>query len=136
MADELYALAAGYDVALISLVRITAISVAGEKFAGPRAIALYDNGEEKITTDGLVTDEGYPNVTWEFGFLFYEQLTYLSSTYCAGGRSGKVTIYTTLGGVSYVRMNAIMKLSKPKQYRAKLWYEEAAVEFVRLRPAA
>lgn len=136
MADELYALAAGYDVPLISLVRITAISVSGNYFAGPQAILLYDNGEEKVVTNGLITDEGYPNVVWREGILFYEQYTYLSSTYCNNTRTGPVTIYTTLGGVSYVRRNAIMTLPKPKAMRGKIWYTDADIMFTRLRPAA
>lgn len=137
MTDELYALAAGYDVVIGSLVKLTTIIPSSDvAFAGPAGIAHYDPGLVKIQGDGEVRLVGFAKVTWLEGILTFPQYTYLSANYCNNGLSGPVTIYTTLGGVSYVRMNAIMTLRKPAEMQAQFWYKGASIDFTRLRPAA
>lgn len=139
MTDELYALRANYDQPLNMLLRINQIAVPGDDqpFAGPKAVALYDPGVTKIRLNGMTFDSGFYAVVWQFGFMYLSQWQYLSTTYCGGKLSGKVTISTTLGDpVTYSRMNAIMVLKKPKDMRSNLWYQAADVTFTRLATAA
>jgi len=138
MTDELYALASGYNVPLGSLVKITSIIPGGdEAFAGPAGIAHYDPGLVKINGDGTIRLIGFAKVIWLEGFLTYAQLPYLSTTYCSGGLTGPVTIYTTLGTPTFVRMNALMTLPKPTDLQSRMsWYTKAGIAFTRLKPAS
>ncbi len=109
-----YMIASGYNVALGSLTNIENIKPTNDQyFWSPRASGLYNPGSERDRGDGTLLLVGFAWQYWEFGALTRAQLDYLRTTYCASGWSGKVTIYTTLGGVAYSRMNAVMKLPAP-----------------------
>ncbi len=133
--DELYAIASGWNVPQISLTRLIDISVSGELYAGPKAITFYDDGDIHPKTNRAAFSSGYPNVKWLVGIAYYEQYTYAKTTWCAGGLSGDVTIYTTLGGVSFSRMNATLWLDKPVQMHGKIWYTEMPMTFIGLFPS-
>lgn len=131
--SEGYRLAANYNQPLGNLLDIELIIPPGDTaFVGPSVIKHYDDGLVVPQLDGLDYTEGYAETTWTFGFLTFPQYAYLKSTYCGGGLTGKVTIYTTLGSTTFSRKNAIMKLKKPNEMRGTLWYVEAEVLFRKL----
>ncbi len=131
-----YKIAAGWNVGSGSLVDITTITpVDDEPFAEPKALPLYDDGPTKIYGDGSTGIFGFAAVTWAWTRLTYAQYTYLKTTYCNGGLSGQVTILTTLGSSTFVRMNAWIGLKKPKELRSEYRYQEAEITFTRLAVA-
>jgi hypothetical protein len=133
--SDLYALAAGYNVAQGSLALITSITPGGdEAFSMPLVWPLYNPGETKARLSGTLYSSGYASIEWRFGRLTFLQWDYLSSTYCSGGLSGLVTVYTTLNNKStYVRRNAIMTLKKPNELTSEgYWYTRAPVLFTKL----
>lgn len=107
-----YRIAAGHNVALASLVNIESLAPAGDvAFYPPRSFGTYTAGAVRVRTDGRVYLAGYPSVVWRFGLLTRAQFRYLQTTYCGGGYSGAVTIYTRLDNAAqYKRCNAIMVL--------------------------
>lgn len=128
-----YKIGVGYNVALGSLVDISSITPSGDMpFASPEVLPHFDPGLENVRGDGLTSYSGFQKISWSFGFLTYPQWVYLSSTYCNNSLSGKVTIYTTLATLSFVRMNAILILPKPTSLQAENWYKKASVDFTRL----
>lgn len=127
--SEGYLIGAGYNVPLVSLTDIESIVVSSQVFAGPKVLPLYDDGEEKMRFNRQLFDGGYPSIDWEFGILYYPQRDYLSSTYCSGGRSGLVTIYTTLGSSTFVRVNAVMWIPKKIMMSAEYWFTKARITF-------
>lgn len=137
MSDQ-YALAAGHDVPLVSLVRVTALSIPGAQALGdPKALPKWDDGEIKTRLNDAIDPIGYSAVTWEFGILLYEQYSYLRTTYCSGGLSGEVTIYTTVkGSTTYTRYNATMKLKPPSAMNGDNWFKPGEVTFTKLQVAA
>jgi hypothetical protein len=134
---ELNLIGVGYNVPQISLVNIAGIVPSGSvAFASPKSLALYENGEiEPLLTMHIFT-EGYASLTWLFGFLFYEQYTYLSSTYCNNGLSGEVTISSYFGSISPTRKNAILTLPTPKQLQSEYRYKQVPVLFTKLAAAS
>jgi hypothetical protein len=131
-------LAAGFDVALGSLVDITTITpTSDEPFADPKELPLYDDGILKIRGDGLVTTQGFATVVWMFTRATYAQYRWLRTQYCSNGLSGPVTILTRLGGsTSTTRMNAIMVLPKPSEVKSEFRYQQLNVRFTRLKVPA
>lgn len=109
-----YRIAAGHNVALNSLVNIEDITPAGDRpFFPPKAYGYYNAGQYRIRGDGTLYIAGFASLTWLFDVLTRKQYEYLRDTYCNGGFSGKVTLYTRLGRLAYSRMNAIMILPSP-----------------------
>ncbi len=132
-----YKIAANWNVGSGSLVDITSITPTGdEPFAEPKALPLFDDGLVKIRGDGSTGIYGFAAVTWMWTRLTYAQFSYLRSNYCNGGLSGKVTINTTLGSSTFVRMNAWITLKKPREMRAEYRYQDAEVIFSRLAVAS
>lgn len=136
--SDLYSIGVGYDVPLLSLTRITSIVVPGtQRFGDPKATPKWDDGEPKIVLDGMVDPVGFQSIVWEFGFVLFPQYSYLRTTYCAGGLSGRVTIYTNVSGsATYQRLNAIMILKSPAAYQSEYWYKPVELTFTRLEAAA
>lgn len=116
---EQYAIGAGYNVALDSLSRFESLSAGGRYFVLVEGRGSFNQGERQSDGEGLDIFEGYSLTTWTLKVMTYAQLDYLRSTYCAGGWSGKVTIYTTLGGIAFYRRNAVMKLELPYNVNGK-----------------
>lgn len=103
-----YRIAAGHDVALGSLVTITTIKPTNDSyyFWAPKAIGFYDPGKVNVRGDGLLSFNGFPSVQWVFDTMTRLQLSYARTTWCNGGWSGYVTIYSTNGDTTYARYNA------------------------------
>jgi len=118
MSIEQYAIAAGNNVALGSLVNIETIKPGGDThyFYAPKAIGFYDPGQPNVRGDGLYSFNGFASVMWRFLVMTRLQLAYARTTWCNGGWSGPVTIYTTTGGVTYARYNANLLISLPNTF--------------------
>lgn len=136
LSDQADRIGVGWDVAFGSLTVLTSIVVSGQPIFGPEVIPHYSPGIYKFQGNGLVKTLGYQTVQWMFGILTYAQYAYLSTTYCGGGFSGKVTVWTNLGTPTYVRVNAIMVLPDQKNLQALNWYKKSAVDLTRIQPAA
>lgn len=138
--SELFAIGAGHDVPYGSLTLVTNLVIPGsEPFGMPLAIPLWSDGDIRVRLDYALDPRGYPDTAWLFGFMYWPQYTFLRTTYCNGGLSGEVTIYTTVeGGESYERLNATMWLPTPAEISGQNghWYKETKVRFVDLQAAA
>lgn len=134
MAFYNYRIGAGYDVALASLRNIEDYTPSGDKhFFAPAAYSTYDPGQFRIRGDGTLYAAGFPACTWVFGTLTRAQFEYAQDTWCAGGFSGKVTIYTRIGRRTYQRFNAILTLQKPVEAdRVRLYFRNYVFTFTRL----
>lgn len=113
MPFQQYAIAAGHNVALNMLTNIETILVDGVYFALVKGRGSFSQGNRLYDGSGGDYFDGYSVTTWLLDVLTYPRLDYLRTTYCAGAWDGPVTIYTTLGGDTYYRRNAIMKLELP-----------------------
>lgn len=137
MDDQQYAIGAGYNMPLISLVRISVIIPTDDiAFASPKGTPLYNPGSPYTNTNGVIATTGFRKQTWRFDFMTYEQWAYLSSTYCSGGISGPVTILTTLGSSTFYRMNAIIDIKQPTVFQSSNWYQRVDIDFTRLAAAS
>lgn len=109
-----FKIAAGWNVASGSLTNIELIKPTGSQlFYPPDVYPGYDNGEENVRGDGMVSYNGFAEVPWRFMFLLKPQWNYLYSTINGNSNTGKVTINTLTNQVNnYTRLNAIMVLPK------------------------
>lgn len=134
MATYSYSIKAGWNQALVDLVNIEDIVPSGDvAFYPPEGFSSYQAGQLKVRGDGTEYIAGYGMTVWQFGVLTRKQWEYLSTTYCAGGWSGKVTIYTRTGKTAYARYNAVMHLPQPAELRRRfLYFEDVPIRFTRL----
>lgn len=110
-----YAIGAGYNLPLGSLTNVELIiPTGGTPFYPPESYGTYDPGDDRIRGDGTLYQAGFAFCEWRWGGRITRlQISHLQDTYCAGGRSGKVTIYTkTDDANTYARYNALMLLPK------------------------
>lgn len=107
-----YRIAAGYNVALGSLVNIETITATGDtrKFYAPQAYGHSSPGALAYRLDGTGYRRGFLRVDWIFPAATRNQYEYLSTTYCSGLLTGQCTIYTRVGKSTYARYNAVMQL--------------------------
>ena len=129
-------IAAGYNVALVNLIRISSIIPSGDEYFGdPKSVGLYDQGIVKYNGLGGITTQGFRMAPWMFTRLTWLQYYYASATWCGGGLSGEVTILTPLNSQNgtYTRLNAILHLPKPSELRSEYRYNEVPFKFTRLR---
>lgn len=134
---EINKIGAGYDVPENELVNIASIVPSGDvAFASPKSLALFNDGLIKSRLTMLLFTAGYQNSKWIFGFMTYAQHSYLRSTYCNGGLSGEVTVYSLFGSTSYARKNAILTLPTPEQLESEYWYKKVPVKLIKLGAAA
>ena len=134
--DQQEAIGVGWNVPQISLIRISSIKPTGDEyFADPKSTGLYNLGLAKIDGDGNVKLIGSRMAPWMFTRLTWLQWYYASATWCSGGLSGPVTIYTPLNSQNgtYTRVNAILVLPQPSELRSEYRYNEATFKFTRLR---
>lgn len=134
--DQQEAIAAGFNVALVSLTPIASITPTGdEQFAPPKSTGLYDPGMFVVDGDGNINIQSFAVAPWMFTRLTWLQLYYASATWCSGGWSGPVTVLTPIGSQNgtYTRLNAILILPKPSELRSEYRYQEAVWKFTRLK---
>lgn len=111
-----YRISAGYNVAAASLTNVETIADSdGKKLRAPYAVLAYNAGQFRIRTDGTVYQAGYGAISWVFAVVTRAQVAKLSTDYCAGGYSGKVTIYTRTTTSTYARYNAVILLPNPAE---------------------
>jgi len=130
-----YRIAAGHNIALIALTNIETITPPGDtRFVVVNSFGSYDPGAVRVRADGTVYLAGYATVVWRLAALTFKQYEYLSTTYCAGGVSGKVTIYTRLNSIAlYKRCNAILILPKmPELDKRVSAFANTALTFTRV----
>ncbi len=107
-----YRIAAGYNVSIGSLVNIETIKPTNDQyFHAPQSIGFYDPGQPNVRGDHLYAFNGFASAPWFWAAMTRAQLAYIRTTYCNGGWSGPVTIYTTTGDITYARYNADMLVS-------------------------
>lgn len=130
-----YRIAPGHDLPLGSLTNIETITPPGDvAFYPPQAWGNYDPGQYKSRGDGTVYLSGQESTRWRWRSMTRLQYQYLQDTYCGGGQSGTVTIYTTLDNVNtYELCNATMILPKiPEAGPNFTRYTQVDVDLVRL----
>lgn len=129
-----YKIAAGYNVALNSLINIEAIRPTNDQyFYAPKAIPYGSPGAKRVKLNGVSYRSGYPYVDWQFGVLTRVQFEYLKTTYCSGGYSGQVTVYTTVSGSTYQRYNAVIDVPETAAISDGFFaYKNVAVRFSHL----
>jgi hypothetical protein len=105
-----HSIAAGNNVALASLNLIERIKPGGDQYyyVAPQVIPHGSPGARIARLNGLSYRHGYPYVDWLFSVMTRLQYEYMKTTYCAGGYSGLVTVYTTVSSMTYVRYNAVL----------------------------
>ena len=131
-----YRIAANHGVALGSLTNIENITPSSDRaFFYPKGSPFYNVGNIKIRGDGKGYTSGFASIEWECAVLTRAQYLYLKTTYCAGGYSGFVTIYTRTGGTAYTRYNAVIHVPKEVDIETQ-WrqtaYEDVKILFTRL----
>jgi hypothetical protein len=119
-----YRIAANWGVALGSLTNIEDITPSTDRaFAPPEGFGNFSSGLQVIRTDGTIYLAGYASTVWNFEVLTRKQYEYLSTTYCGGSVSGKVTIYTRTAHSTYTRYNAIIVLPPKDSLEGSRRYE-------------
>lgn len=131
---EQYKIAATYNVALNSLVNIEAIKPTSDQyFYAPKAIPYGSPGIKRVKLDGVSYRAGYSAVDWLFAVLTRLQYEYLRNTFCAGGYSGQVTIYSTLSSSVYQRFNAVIDVPETIAISDGFYaYKNVAIHFTHL----
>lgn len=132
--DEDYRIGVGHNVPLVNLMVISSITPPGDiPFPPPKGLPTYDDGKVDPVLNGELQERGYAVAGWFFTRMSYAQLSYLRTTYCAGGLWGLVTIYTQLEGTAtFTRVNANMHIKKAVEIRSEYRYLEVTVEFTRI----
>lgn len=134
MPVEDYRIGVGYNVALVDLVNIELIIPTGDiAFYPPNGYWHHSPGVRKGRGNGLGFYAGYDSVRWQIDVVTQKQNQYLRDTYCSGGFSGQVTIYTRIGTIAYARFNAVMDLPETQNERQLgNWFEGYQIVFTRL----
>lgn len=130
-----YAIGAGWNLPLGSLTNIELITpTGGTPFYPPESYGTYDPGDDRIRGDGTLYQAGFAFCEWKWGKITRLQISHLSDTYCASGRSGKITVYTRVTSNSYSRFNAVMLLPKlPDSRHNFLVQQDYVVRLTRLQ---
>lgn len=107
-----HAIGVGYGVALASLVNWETITPGGTvPFSPVKAWGNYTKGVKRVRQDGMLYIAGDDSLGWLWTGVYHKQFAYVMTTYCNGGYTGKVTIYTiTETPDTYARFNAILTL--------------------------
>lgn len=109
-----YRIGAGHNLPLGSLTNIEDITPPSDvSFYAPDSLGFYDPGQMRVRGDGSFMIAGFPKTEWRWRSITRAQVRYLQETYCGGGYSGTVTIYTTTDDeATYTRHNSTMLLPK------------------------
>lgn len=129
-----YRIYPGHNVSLNTLVNIETIKPTNDTryFYAPVAEGYSDPGTPYINGAGYVSFNGFESVVWSFIIMTRLQLLYAKTTWCNGGWSGPVTIYSTNGGLTYARYNANMLISLPKEFDGS-FFANKGVKFTMTR---
>jgi hypothetical protein len=137
MTDDLHALAAGNNNAG-GLALVTALTTpSGFKFPAPRALGAYLRGVVQQRESGLLSIAGKPSIVWTWDVAETDEYyAYLSSTYCAGGLSGLVTVRTsTTQAGTYANFNAIMQIKQHGEVERNIeaaWQTTLTATFIKM----
>lgn len=139
-AQNLYAWATGYDIALLSLTTITTITASGDAlpFKEPACRGYYDPGSDRVRTDGISIFPGYGFSKLVWAAMTWNQYQYIYTTLLGNAYSGPVTVLMRVNAAdAYSRMDAVFWLPPPIKTDGK-WYAPKKVEceLRRLRTAA
>lgn len=137
--QNLYAWAAGYDVAQGSLIVVTSVTASGDNmpFYAPTCRGNFNPGVAKTRTDGLDFYGGWNLSAFEWAALSWNQYAYIYNTILAGAYSGPVTLYMRLGFDAYSRMDAVLHLPPQALTDGKFFAPKKIVcRVTRLRAAA
>lgn len=128
-----YQLAAGHNNAA-GLVNVENMTSGGYTLHAPTGLGTYSPGEEVVRGDGSITYDGQASVIWEFDLLEPTLLEYLSTTFCAGGYTGLVTVRTRTRSTGYANYNARMIVPTPREIGKveALGFPKVEIAFVRM----
>lgn len=137
MADDQHKLAAGNNNTGGLTLVTSLLTTSGYKFPAPRALGSYLRGVVQQRESGLLTIAGKPSIIWTWDVAetdeYYE---YLSTTYCAGGLSGLVTLRTsTTKAGTYTNFNAVMQIKQHGEVERDLeasWQKGLTATFIKL----
>ena len=117
-----YALAAGFNnyagLQVLAGYKPTGVSKPFLPFIG---FGTYNAGTFRVLPTGIYAS-GYPSTQWIFSYLDFDQLLWLSDTYCNSGYSGQVTAAVTekdqltlsyWNGILYIPKEADLRAFRP-----------------------
>jgi hypothetical protein len=133
-----HAIAAGWNVPLLSLTAITTLfDTAGNVLPPPRALGSYSHGIPEPRGDMSVTVAGVASVKWIWDRIERSFRKIIRANYCGMGLnslSGQVTIWTPIEEPGdYYRCNAMLYVPPidSLQYDGETdWYNNFALSFV------
>lgn len=111
--DDIAAIGAGYNVALLDLDLITSLSVSSVPFLRVLSVGGYRRGNKRTKANGVPDRDGFKSTRLVSGFMTLAQFDYLLTTY-----EGAVTMYTWLGTTAPVRYNAVLDMGDVADYEA------------------
>ena len=137
--QNLYAWAAGYDVALNSLTQVTSVIASGDTraFPAPQCRGTFDAGVRKPRTNSVDFFQGYNSISWIWAALTWNQYAYIYNTILGGAYSGPVTLYTRLGFDAYSRIDGVFHLPEQNETDGKYFAPKKVVcPVTRIKAAA
>jgi hypothetical protein len=108
--DDITAIGAGFNVALLDLDLITALVGADESFLPVRSPGKHRRGELFIMANGRPRRSGSQSKQFTSGLMTLSQFEYISATYV------DVTVYAWLTTTTPVRFNAYLDLGDQADY--------------------
>lgn len=137
--QNLYAWAAGYDVAQNSLTVISNVTASGDymPFRPPVCRGNFNPGAGKTRTDSLDFYGGFNFTAFEWAALTWNQYAYIYTTILNSQYSGPTTLYLRLGFDAYARKNAVLHLPPQASTDGKFFAPKRVVcRITRLEDAA
>ncbi len=121
--QNLYAVAANYNVAQNSLTRWTSIKANGDvnPFPAPQCLGFFDIGSRYIRADASAGFNGYQMTSLFWAALTWNQYWYIYTTILGNAYSGFTTQYIRVGFDAFVRCNAVMHLPKQVETDGKFF---------------
>lgn len=109
--NDITAIGAGYDVALLDLDLISSIVGTDETFLPVRTPGKHRRGERHVMANGVPRRSGFQSKQYTSGLMTLAQFEYLVATY-----EGPITMYGWLTTTTDVRFNAILDLGDQADY--------------------
>jgi len=111
--QPLYGLAAGFDAYDYQRINLEGYdpSAGGGAFQALRAYGTHSPGQVIIRGNQTVSFAGFPSVQWIQAFVDYANERWAMDTFCNGGYSGNVTVWTTTETPNVIeKWNAVLRL--------------------------